>query len=93
MLHQHVGVPYSLADRCIIKPILCVQAAEASARLADVNSKMGNASMAASAFHQQLPCVAAAAPLTVRAKILSAMADALLVRASEADIQEHPDRY
>ena len=89
--HQHVGVPYSLADSGEIRPCLCLQAAEASARLADINSKMGNASMAASAFHQQLPCIAAAGPLAVRAKVLSAMADALLVRASEADVQKHRD--
>ena len=70
-----------------------MQVAEASARLADANTKMGSASMAASAFHQQLPCVAAAAPLKVKAKVLSAMADALLVGASEAEMQEHPDRW
>jgi len=54
---------------------------------------MGNVSIAASAFHQQLPCISAAALLRVKARALSAMADALLAQASEADIQEYPDRY
>ena len=70
-----------------------MQAAEASALLADANAKMGNASLAASGFHRQLPCISAAAPLTVRAKVMSTMADSLVSCASEADIQEHPDRY
>ena len=81
-----------MPDWCCINHSLFVQAAEASARLADANTKMGSASIAASAFHQQLPCVAAAAPLKVKAQVLSAMADSLLVSASEAQIQEHPDR-
>ena len=85
-------MPYSLAEKHNVLPSLCMQAAEASARLADANTKMGNASVAASVIHQQLPSVAAVAPLKVKAKVLSAMADLLLVSASESDIEEHPDR-
>ena len=70
-----------------------LQAAEASSRLAAANAKMGNASTAAAAFHQQLPCICTAAPLKDRAEVLGAMADALLAQATEAEIQEHPDRY
>ena len=87
-----MDVPDNMADGCNIHPSPCLQAAEASARLADANTKMGSASIAASSFHQQLPCVAAAAPLKVKAQVLSAMADSLLVSASEADMQERPDR-
>lgn len=89
---SHVGCSSPIHGSVFDTAHAPVQAAEASSRLVAANARMGNAAMAASAFHQQLPCICAAAPLKLRASVLGAMADALLAEASEADIQDHPDR-
>ena len=72
--------------------ICSMQAAEATSMLAAANAKMGSAATATLSFTQQLPCILAAAPLRLKARALSAMADAALAGASEEDIQEDPHR-